>query len=182
MARIRFNPFPVLTTERLILRKSQDKDAPVTFFMRTDARVNKYIERSRPGSIEDCIAFNRKINASADNNEAIVWTLTLKGEDMLIGSVCLWQIVPEQNKAEIGFELHPDHQGKGIMNEALAAVLDYSFNVAELERIEGWAHKENTASIGLMLKHGFDRDMEEEKRMGAEKLGDMIIYSLHKNV
>ena len=42
----------------------------------------------------------------------------------------------EHYRAEIGYALHPAYQGKGLMNEALNALLDYGFRVMKLHSVE----------------------------------------------
>ena len=48
-----------------------------------------------------------------------------------------WKISREYSKAEIGFELLPEHQGKGIMQEALPKIIEYGFKNMKLRTIEG---------------------------------------------
>ena len=50
-----FTPFPTLTTTRLMLRKITSDDVQELFFMRTDDRVMKYIERPRPKNIQETL-------------------------------------------------------------------------------------------------------------------------------
>src|SRR5256885_1468893 len=118
MATLNFSPFPTLTTDRLTLRQPLLSDRNETYFMRSDERVNKYVDRPRPASVDDAEAFIQRLLDGITKNEAIAWVITLNGDPKLIGSICLWNISPEDNRAEVGFELHPDHQGKGVMQEA----------------------------------------------------------------
>ena len=41
MMQLNFSPFPVLTTERLVLRRMSADDAPEMFFLRSNAGVAK---------------------------------------------------------------------------------------------------------------------------------------------
>lgn len=179
MLTLNFSPFPILTTERLILRAPSPDDEQETYVMRTDERVNKYVERPRPASVSDARSFIDRLKAGIDKNEWIAWVITLKGDPKLIGSVCLWNIVAEEGRAEIGFELHPDHQGKGIMQKAMLRAMKYGFEVMQLKVLEGWVHEENIKSIGLMQRNGFERDHEmEEKMSGKDFFKNMQIYLL----
>ena len=156
---INFSPFPILQTERLILRRLSLDDAEEIFFLRSDETVNKYIDRPRATSIEDAYNFINKTNHSIENNELIDWAIAFKNNSRLIGSICLWNIFKEENKAEVGYELLPDFQGKGIAQEAMFTVLDYGFNIMLLNKIEAYTHKENSSSIKLLEKFGFVRDL-----------------------
>ena len=77
-------------------------------------------------------------------------------------------------KAEIGFELSPAYQGKGIMKEAIPPVIDFAFNELELKTIEGEVAKENQRSIRIMEKNGF-----KISKLYAENK-DTIMYELVK--
>lgn len=147
--------------------------------MRTDEAVNKYLDRPIPASMEDAQQFLKRLNDYIDNNESIAWVISLKDDPALLGSVCLWNISKETATGEIGFELHPRQQGKGIMTEAVSAALQYAFDVVQLRVVEGWVHLENLRSIKLMEKHHFKRDVHAESaHLGKDYFSNMAIYSL----
>ena len=61
----------------------------------------------------------------------------------------------EEEEAEVGYVLHPDHQGKGLMQEALHTVLDYGFDEMQLRCILAEVHPDNIRSIALLVRNGF---------------------------
>src|SRR5437868_2047101 len=117
MLTVNFNPFPVLTTERLYLRQVNELDVNEIFFLRSDKRMLQYLDRAPAKSHEDALTFIKKINELENNNNGINWAITLQGEEKLIGTICYWNITKEHYRAEIGYALHTDQQGKGIMLE-----------------------------------------------------------------
>ena len=179
MLNISFNPFPLITTERLVLRRMSEDDAAEMFFLRSDEQVMKYIDRPRAQSVDDGLKFIRMINEALLNNEYINWAITLQGENRLIGNICFWRIEREHFRAEIGYVLHPAHQGKGIMNEAVTAVLDYGFKEMKLHSVEANVNPENGASIKLLERIGFIREgYFKENYFFDGKFLDSAIYSL----
>jgi ribosomal-protein-alanine N-acetyltransferase len=178
---INFTPFPVLQTERLSLRKLSLDDANEIFFLRSDEKVNKYMERTRAASLEDAHNFINKTNHEIENNQCVDWAIAFKDDRGLIGSICFWNISIEENKAEVGYELLPDFQGKGIAQEALSAVIKFGFEVMELQNIEAYTHKENAASIKLLEKFKFIRDLHEESKIDfTVDNPNTVVYSLNK--
>lgn len=176
-----FGPFPILQTERLILRKLTLDDAEEILFLRSDENINKYIDRPRAKTTNDAYNFIKKTNQSIDNNELVDWAITFKNYSRLIGSICLWNLSREENKAEIGYELLPDFQGKGIAHEAVLVVIDYGFNIMSLNKIEAYTHKENLASIKLLEKFEFVRDLQEESKIDFSiENPNIVVYSLNK--
>jgi len=178
MSHFIFNPFPDLTSERLRLRRLRAEDSKALFALRSSDEVNKYIYREKPSSETIVLEFIGKVNQSIAANEVIYWAVTLSKMDVLIGTICLWNIEKTLLRAEIGFELLSEFHGKGIMTEALGCVLKYGFTNLPLQIIEAWTHPANEASLSLLYKYGFIRDTQAEIRVaGDDELQDMIILS-----
>ena len=150
-----FTPFPVLSTERLTLRQFTPEDENEIFFMRSDEEMNTYTGITKATSLDDAHKHIERINNNILNNEAIMWGITLKTDDKLIGSICLWNIDLEKSQAEIGYVLMPAFQGKGIMQEAVNCVIDHGFNAMRLDTITADLVADNTASIKLLERSAF---------------------------
>jgi len=178
MSILNFTPFPELNTERLFMRQLVDGDKKELFFIRSDPQINNYIDRPRPSNIEDVNKFISMINRGIKKNEWIYWVITLKNDCNLIGTICLWNINKSNSTGEIGYELHPEYQGIGIMNEAIKCILDFGFNIIKLKRIDAYTHKDNLASTKLLQKHNFhlisDRKDDENE--------NSIIFSLYNPI
>lgn len=155
---INFELFPKLQTKRLHLRQLNKADDTAIFFLRSDPQANKHISRTRLANIEEARAFILKINNSIEQNKILYWAICVKGNTTLAGTICLWNFSEEGTMAEIGYELHPAHHRKGIMNEALQEVLHYGFKILCLQSIEAFTHDQNERSIHLLLKHKFKLD------------------------
>ena len=183
MVNMLFPTYPELTTERLILRKLAIEDENEILLLRSDGQVNRFIDRPKMQTVEESRAFIEKILKNVAVHEVFYWAIEWKNSDKLIWTVCLWNISVEDSSAEIGFELFPDYQGKGIMGEAVARVLEFGFTDMQLMLITGWIHKENVASIKLVEKFHFNRDAElESKYADLPELKTMVIYSLVRPV
>jgi [ribosomal protein S5]-alanine N-acetyltransferase len=169
---INFTPFPGLTTERLNLRQMKIQDENEIFALRSDERVQEFLDRPKAKIIDDARKFIEKINDGIAKNEWIYWGITLKNESKLIGTICFWNISKEHFRAEIGYELHPDFQGKGIMQEAIIKVIDYGFEKIKFNSIVANLDPNNSKSIKLLERNGFICD---------RKLKGTVIYSLKKH-
>lgn len=151
----RFNPFPILTTERLILRKILMDDDQAIYLQRSSEVVNKYIARVPVADISEAQAWIARINNNVDEGRSVNWAITLKDSGTFIGLICLWNFSPDNAIAETGYELSPAYHGKGYMNEALQRVLNYGFQELNLATIKAYTHRENTNSLQLLKKNGF---------------------------
>lgn len=179
MLELNFSPFPILITERLILRKVEMSDAPEIFFQRSDENMIQYLDRASAKSIDEAITFIKLITDNESKNESVTWALTLKGDNKLIGTICFWRIVPEHFRAEIGYVLHTIYQGKGLMQEAMESVLQYGFSTMKLHSVEANVNPKNTASINLLERNGFIKEAYfKENYFYNGQFLDSAIYSL----
>ena len=182
MNKMKFSPFPNLSSERLNLRQVVLADENEILVLRSDGRVMKFLDRPMAKSINDSRQFIHNINDGINKNEAITWAITLKNDSKLIGTIGYWQIFKEHFRAEIGFILHPDFQGKGIMQEAINKIIEYGFDVMKLHSIEANVNPENVSSIKLLERNNFIKEgYFKENYYYNGKFLDSAIYSLLNN-
>ena len=155
---MKFSPFPEIKTERLFLRKIEISDDDVILFLRSDETVTKFIERPenrKTKNIADAIKFIEDLNEYLETNKSITWGITLKNDPKIIGTICLWNFSENKKSAEVGYDLVPKFQGKGIMNESLKMIIDFGFKELKLDKIEAFTHYKNESSKRLLGKNGF---------------------------
>jgi len=179
MLELNFDPFPILTTERLLLRKITEEDADQIFFLRSDKDVLQYLDRDPITSIDDALQWIRMIDAGVRGNEYIAWAISLKPDKKLIGTMSFWNIEKEHYRSEIGYALHPMHQGKGLMQETMTVVLDYGFRTMKFHSIVANVNPKNVPSIKLLERNNFVREAyHRENFFYKGKFLDSAIYSL----
>ncbi|QRM89269.1 GNAT family N-acetyltransferase [Lacinutrix sp. WUR7] len=143
--------FPILSTERLTLRQLSDSDVQEIFILRSDTLINKYLGRQPSKTLEDASKFIEKIK----NNSLSYWAIAQKGNEKLMGTICLFDVSEEQKKCEIGYELLTEYQGKGIMREAAKKIIEYSIQTLGLKTIDAYTHKDNQSSTNLLKELKF---------------------------
>ena len=179
MIELNFLPFPELRTERLLLRRLKISDAPILFFLRSDSRVMEFITRPAATSIKEVEDFINSINSFIDEGKSILWAICLLDKpEEIIGTACIWNIVPENYRAETGYVLHPDHWRKGIMKETLKKVMEYVFDVMKLHSIEARLDPANIASAAVLESTGFVKEGHFKEDIFYEgKFLDTAVYS-----
>ena len=157
MIKLNFFPIPTLKTGRLTLRAMSAGDAAALFELRSDPRVNRYIDRLPAKVLMDASQFIEKIQKGIQENHWLYWAISEKAdpEQRLIGTLCLWNFVPVEDKAELGYELCSGSQGRGLMGEAVDAIITYGFETLGLACIEAAVHPDNAASIRVLERAGF---------------------------
>jgi ribosomal-protein-alanine N-acetyltransferase len=150
--------FPIRQTERLTLRKIEASDSDVILFLRSDKTINKFIDRPENRRIKntsDALKHIKKLNSETENNKSVSWGITLKNDPKIIGTICLWNFSENYKTAEVGYDLNPKFQSKGIMSEALNSVVNYGFMELKLDHIEAFTHIKNENSKKLLEKNEF---------------------------
>jgi ribosomal-protein-alanine N-acetyltransferase len=148
-------PLPRLTTERLILRAIELEDAPAIKKLRSNKSVNQFLDRPKSITMVGTQRFIKNILLGIGELQSFYWVIAWKETNIAIGAICYWNLVPESNQAEIGFELHPKFQGKGIMREAVLKILEYGWNEMQLKTITAFTKLDNLKSISLLEKLNF---------------------------
>jgi len=151
--------FPILETPRLTLREFRPADAPDVFEMYARADLVQWLEHEPMTSIEQ--AQERVSNRTSlfKHGWGCRWAITFKEDPgKVIGSCGYFGVRVGTHTVEMGFELHPAFWRKGLMEEALRAVLDYSYGesgILPVHRVEALVDPRNEASIALLAKLGF---------------------------
>lgn len=147
--------FPILKTERLLLRQFIDSDLENVFKGLSHPDVIKYYGVSYQ-TLEATKA-QMKFFADLEKDETGIWWAVCSPDNTIFyGGGGLNNLSKEHKKAEIGFWLLPDHWGKGIMTEAMPIICDYGFTGLGLHRIEGIVETENDLCKKAMDKLKFD--------------------------
>ncbi len=174
-----FDPFPVLSTPRLILRQVYDSDIPEIYFLRSNEEVMKYTGKAPAKNYDEILKYIHDQRAGQSRKKSILWAITLKGDPQVIGLIGYRQFTKEHFRGEVGYGLYPAHQHHGIMQEALTAVLDYGFKTIGLHSVEANVDKENIASIRLLERNNFTREAHfKENYYFNGRFIDSVIYSL----
>lgn len=149
------NQIDEIRTERLVLRGLQLSDGEQMAAIRSDDEVNKYINRQRCLSIAEAEAFIRKIQDGVANRNWYYWAICLKDNGKLIGTICLWNVDADIAQVELGYELLPAFQRKGIMSEAMEQIISLAFGQLNFKTIVAITINDNARSVALLKKFGF---------------------------
>lgn len=179
MLTINFTPFPILETERLVLRRVNENDANEIFALRSNPETMKYIPRPLVKSTDDALEHIAMIDAKIESNEGINWAITYKDNPKLIGIIGHYRIKPEHFRAEVGYMLLPEYHGKGIISEAIKEVVNYGFNEMKLHSIEAIIDPENFGSARVLEKNNFVKEAHlKENEFYEGRFLDTVIYSI----
>jgi ribosomal-protein-alanine N-acetyltransferase len=150
-----FLRFPNIRTERLYLRALADSDAQDFYRILSSEDAMRYYGIMPVESREIASWFIDQYRSGFLNETLIRWAITLRDTGEFIGSCGFQGLNESASRSEVGYELNPDYWGKGYMKEALSAIIDWGFEVFELNRIEALIYPENLPSERTVLSLGF---------------------------
>ncbi len=137
---------------RLVLRPWREDDAGVLFEYARDPRVGPMAGWPPHTSVENSLDVLKTVLIVEDS-----FAVTLRGEDSAVGSIGLQKArVPGyEDEAEIGYWLAVPFWGRGLIPEAVNAVLRYAFEEKGAERVWCGHYEGNEKSRRVIEKRGF---------------------------
>jgi ribosomal-protein-alanine N-acetyltransferase len=86
------------------------------------------------------------------------WGVALQREDQLVGTCGFNDWSQAHRWAELAFDLAQAHWGKGLMRQAVSAVLDWIFRKDQVDRVHAFVRIDNSRSQRLLERSGFLRE------------------------
>jgi len=170
---------PVLETERLRLRPYREDDGDAVFALYSDPTVVRYWSFPAWTQRSQADAYLKRVFAETDAGEIFPWVVADRASDHLAGTLTLFSLHCEQLRAEIGYSLAPNFQGRGLASEALRCGLGYAFDRLGLLRIEADIDPRNEPSWRLLERLGFVREGLLRKRWRVKgEVCDTAFYGL----
>ncbi|MCE4048157.1 MULTISPECIES: GNAT family protein [Bacillaceae] len=178
---LKHKDFPLLATDRLHLRKITKEDAADIYRYLSDKAVMKYYGMEPFQSVEETVEEIDWYSKIHMQQTGIRWGITLKGEDKVIGSCGFLNWEKRHFRSEVGFELHQQYWGQGLVSEALHAVVDYGFDQMKLVRIQALVEPPNRQSQRVLEKNNFLQEgLLRSYEYSCGKMDDLYMYSLLK--
>lgn len=146
--------FPRLETDRLILREVTQDDRYGIFRNFSDKDVAKWFFEEPYSEIEQADEIIQAFINEFEQGKGLTWAITLKGSNEFVGT-CGYGEIEIDTCGEIGFDLAKEHWGKGLMSEALNAIIDYGFDMFGLGKVEAHTYSTNSRAIRLLRNLGF---------------------------
>jgi ribosomal-protein-alanine N-acetyltransferase len=174
-----FADLPVLETDRLLLRRLQAHDVDDIFEYASDPEVAKYTSWAAHATIQDSDKFLDYVLELYEKGDVAPWGVMYKPKAKLVGTCGFLDWYLPASWAEIGYALSREYWGRGLMTEAVRAVIAFGFRAMQLNRVQGRCEVENIASIRVMEKVGMKREgVLREHEYAKGRYLDIAIYSI----
>lgn len=144
-----------IETERLILRKFEltDVEGMYNNFAR-DEDVTRYITWPAHKNIEETNRIVQEYVKDSERDNYYHWCMVLKETNEVIGSIGAPRMFEDLKLFEVGYVMGKSFWGRGIMTEAMKALLRFFFEEVGVNRIEARHDTKNPSSGKVMMKSG----------------------------
>ena len=110
------------------------------------------------------------------------WAIVKSDTNTLIGTCGFIGHDTYHRRVEIAYDLHPNFQGQGIMQDAIKVCIKYAFNKMNAQRIEAVMLPENEKSANVLLKLGFQYEgILRQYKFFRHKMHDVKSFSFVKS-
>ena len=155
-----FTPDFPIQTERLLLRPFEPGDFDELLAVESRAEVARFLyhEPRTPEETREVLERRIRLTSLTDEGDTLSVAVVVRATGTMIGDCMLHWSSRQHQSGEVGFALHPDHQGRGYAAEAARALVDYGFSEVGLHRIIGRLEARNFASARVLEKLGMRRE------------------------
>jgi RimJ/RimL family protein N-acetyltransferase len=140
----------LIDTPRLSLRPIRATDIPAIAAGLNDWTIAQWLARAPyPYIVNDVDAYAVE---AATAHAAGRFAIADRSTDVLLGAIGIENGTDER---ELGYWLGRGHWGRGLMSEAVAAIVDHAFGALGVRRLFATTDPDNAASQRVLLKAGF---------------------------
>lgn len=150
-----FSNFPVLTTQRLMLRRLTHDDSGAIIELFSDPKVMRFLNNPFTDTHEKAIGIIDWLNDAFERQEAVQWAFISLDDNRFIGTGGNHAWDRNDRRMDIGYNILSKYWGNGYATEATHAIIKWSFENMNLHRIQADCTDGNIASERVMLKCGF---------------------------
>ncbi len=163
-----FSRLPVVETPRLTLRRARMADTADIYRYAQDPEVARHVLWDAHRSIFETRSYVRFLLYQYRSGLPDSWVIVLKETGHVIGTIGYMSYTADNATVEVGYSLSREHWGKGLMTEALSAVIGETFRVLKLHRIEAMHFTDNPASGRVMHKCGMTHEGHMRERINCK--------------
>jgi ribosomal-protein-alanine N-acetyltransferase len=170
---------PVIETPRLRCRVPAMTDAPAFFELHSDPETLRYWSSTPMREMREAEERVAKLAGYLADGTGYAWAIERREDARVIGTLSLHRLDEQNERAEVGYLLGRAYWGRGYMQEALGALLQYAFEELEVRRIEADTDPRNQGSVRTLERAGFTREgLLRERWVVAGEISDTAFFGL----
>jgi ribosomal-protein-alanine N-acetyltransferase len=174
-------PNPI-ESEQLVLRLVAESDLPALLEVNSSEEVTALLPYATWSSLADGEAWLERMKGIQATGLALQFVVVLKSTGTAVGTCLLFRFEEGSGRAELGYVLGRAYWGRGLMQEALEALIGSAFGDMNLRRLEAEVDTRNRSSARLLRKLGFTKEgLLRQRWVSKGETKDMEMYGLLRN-
>jgi RimJ/RimL family protein N-acetyltransferase len=155
--------YPVVTARLLLRPIDLDRDLPAIHSYRSIPEVCRYV-LFVPSTLEELTERmstperTRSVLDAQAEGQVLFTVIERRDTGEVIGDLVLFWHSDADLHAEVGYVLHPDHEGRGYATEGVRALLELCFDHAGAHRVTARVDERNAGSARLLERLGFRKE------------------------
>ncbi|HKM33360.1 MAG TPA: GNAT family N-acetyltransferase [Lachnospiraceae bacterium] len=147
-------PWELLITERCLIRETIEADIDEFYEIYAHPSITRYTENLFPDREKERLYVTNYRKNVYEFYEYGIWTVVSKQTGKVIGRAGL-TMREGFMEPELGFIIGASWQREGYAYEVCMSILSYGFKELGFQKVQAFTQPQNTASLGLMHKLGF---------------------------
>jgi RimJ/RimL family protein N-acetyltransferase len=172
---------PTIAGDKVTLREVRESDAPALLAMLTSDEVAEFVS-PLPRTVDGFEGFIAEAHNDRTRGNSFCFGVVPRGYDDAMGLFQVRQLEPGFGSAEWGFAIGSPFWGSGVFLEGAKSVIDFSFGVVGVHRLEARSIATNVRGNGALRKIGALQ--EGILRRSFQRNGrffDQILWSIFKD-
>ena len=176
---------PELRGDRTHLRPFAERDVPRIVEACSDPQTQHWIPVPTPYTEDVAHAYLASSAWSAATGTMALWAIADPDSDALLGNIAVLRMDNRALAGEVGYWMHPDARGRGVMTEATQLVVRHALTPVDegglgRRRLSLYAAAGNAASNAIAMKAGFTHvgTLRDAELLGDGSYADLNAYDL----
>ncbi len=145
----------IISTARCVLRIPDESDFDMIFSASRVPGFNEGMQWDPPQSMEELKVPHENLLKGWESGTGYGFTIeSTDDKEVRYGRISI-RITKTVSKWNIGYWIHPNYQGKGLMTECVGAMVNFGFNTLAAHTISACVTTWNKASERVLLNNGF---------------------------
>ena len=158
-----FVPYPVIETERLLIRMVRKSDAEDLYELCRRPETSRFSLWSPHENLKETKEFIGYQISLYRRRKCMFFAVEEKESRKVIGTCSYVSMDADYKMAEIGYSILSDLWNQGFATEVAEALTGYAFNRIGVQRVFARVLPQNTASARVLLNLGFEYEGTAKK-------------------
>ncbi len=176
-----------ITFDNYSIAPIKEKDAwrICDFVVANEKRLKDFFPLTVKANLTPTLAelFTKEKEKQFEGKDEYLFTVKENTNRTIIGLVFIKELHRKAGQGELVYCLSYQYEGRGLMSQIASYIIQWAFDIAELETLQAIIHESNLGSRKVVKKNQFEyiTTLQKEHQMSDGSIADMLLYELQKS-